>query len=149
MRPKSGLPENSSPSTQTVPASIASCSVCEMTGRKFMAFIAFITASDTCRRIGVMRKTAARTTNAAVSHSGAPNPTRATSPAAAHAQSGAPVKPSANRTRSTPRTAAQTGVPAKKAKASIMGAGWAGIGPPRPLPVSGGRGGRRVVFEVT
>ena len=115
MRLVSGLPENSSPSTQTVPASMASCSVCEMTGRNCIASIAFMTPPESTRRTGGMRKTRLSTAKTAVSHSGAPNPTSATSPSTAQATSGAPVKPSTNSTSTTPTTAAQAGVNAERA----------------------------------
>ncbi len=123
----SGLPENSSPSTQTVPASMASCSVLEMTGRNSSFFISPMTAPDSSRRIGVIRKTAASTANVMVSQIGAPKPTSATKPAAAQAHSGAPVKPSTNSTSSTPSVAAQAGVPAKRERASMAGGVWGGV----------------------
>src|SRR5690606_30280798 len=131
---KSGRPENSSPSTQTVPASMASCSVSEIVGRKRSACIAFITPSERARRAGGTRKTRASATKTPAIHHGAPKPTRATRPASAHAHSGAPVKPSTKRTRRTPRRAAHQGVTAARAPWStsraFMTLGVAAAAPP-------------------
>jgi hypothetical protein len=111
---------------------MASCSVDEITGRNCIASIARITAPDSARRTGGIRKTRLSTAKTPASHGGAPNPISATRPSAAHAQSGAPVKPSANRTRSTPRTAAHVGVKAARApwRESSAGIGavlWGGL----------------------
>ena len=57
VRFQSGLPLNSSPSIQTVPAVSAVRSVSEMTGRNFSAFIVRMIGPDTSvrRRFGMLK----------------------------------------------------------------------------------------------
>ena len=70
----SGLPENSSASTQTVPASIASFSVLEITGSSFIARTAWSTARLSSLRSGGRLNTTANTAKAIQTQTGAPRP---------------------------------------------------------------------------
>ena len=73
-RSKSGRPENSSASTQTVPASIASFSVLEIAGSRSSAFIVRRTRALTARRRNGRWKIAARSATGIQSQTGAARP---------------------------------------------------------------------------
>ena len=81
---QSGLPEKSSPSHQTVPASIASRSVCDMGGSTFRNAARMASLIRARRSAGILSGMASSTkaaANASVSHGGSTCATQATASA--------------------------------------------------------------------
>src|SRR6266571_500527 len=117
---QSGLPENSSPSHHTVPASIASRSVCDIGGR-MARYHASSGLATSARRKGATpssnpkaRRIAPSTTNAFIQNAPAPSPASiATAPAASHTHPGTFRYASANDTATTAtiQTARDMGAP--------------------------------------
>ena len=91
-RAKFGRPENSSPSTHTLPASMAMRSVSEMTGSSCSVRSRRITGreSSTVRSAGTLNSTASAAATLQ-SQAGAPHPSSASAAAAVHSQSAAPL----------------------------------------------------------
>ena len=122
----SGLPEKSSPSTQTVPASMASCSVDEMTGRNCIRSIRPITAPESARRTGGIEEDEAQDGEDAREPQRRAEADEGDEPEQGPRHSGAPVKPSTNRTRRTPSAAAhgrREGVEARRGRNRVRASG--------------------------